>query len=54
MSIRGCGGGGGRRRTDLRKGKLEIRWGRAPKRGGANVAKFGVFLMQMMQMMQGF
>ena len=27
-------GGGGRRRTDLRKGKLEIRWGRAPKRGG--------------------
>ena len=26
----------------LRKGKLEIRWGRAAKRG-ANVAKFGVF-----------
>ena len=37
-------GGGGRRRTDLRKGKLEIRWGRAPKRGGgANVAKFCIF-----------
>ena len=48
MSIRGCGGGG-RRRTDLRKGKLEIRWGRAIKKGGANVAKFDVFLMQMMQ-----
>ena len=27
-------GGGGRERTDLRKGKLEISWGRAPKRGG--------------------
>ena len=49
-------GGGGRERTDLRKGKLEISWGRAAKRGGGgpNVAKFGVFLMQMMRMMQGF
>ena len=43
--------GGGCERTDLRKGKLlKLAGGELPKGGGGpNVAKFGAFLMQMMQ-----
>ena len=33
---------------------MKLGGGEPSKRGGPNVAKFGVFLMQMMHMMQGF
>ena len=33
---------------------MKLAGGDLPKGGGPNVAKFGLFLMQMMRMMQGF
>ena len=48
------GGGEAVRGQIWGRGNLKLAGGELPKGGGANVAKFGVFLMQMMQMMQGF